>query len=1121
MKSNRGFTLVELLAVIVLIAVLAVVAIATYRGVTESSKNKALEAKITQITSAAEKWARENNITSRTTISVNNLVVEGYITADDVDPSGLAMMKNPVTEENMICNTIDLFFTNGEVKAKYNSNVQNCKLANQSVVDSKIIISAYSKDRNGNSINVSGTGSIAKWTNQDLVIVVDSTDYDSKATSISYDFEGNTFTKSKGTLEKYTGTTFITAEETKKYYNVFYIESELILNSKIVVTYEIPGEGTKSRAYTIRFDKEEATASLKVNSEWVTSDTPITILVDDGKGSGPARFYLTTTETFSPEKYYDTDYKGTTLNDTIAVGKYFVWTEDKAGNISSTYKTVLDVNNTDDFEPDCEVLFHGNKGQGHWYKEVPVTPGGRNITPAGVSGVNLGASASQSDHQYSAFAAYNTINEGLGLPRTTNTTRAGSTYYCHAKTLAGKYGTGSATLWLDMTPPVITLEVTSDEEYTRRKTVWVNVTDNLSGLDAETRIKYGWALEGQQPTSWSEAFAFIGNPGEKFSVDLMVNGNGLTGIYYLWIDASSVQDYAGNMARNVNSQGTVAVFGPYMFDNTPPVCDVNNGKTNWTNGGYTINQYCRDDEGTPDQSQCSQEVFYKVYTNADNVRTDSLIIRDNVGLETECPFNVFLENTKPSCQLHEPAGGPNGDHGWYKSASVTISATFQDNGDTSIQSGVGTKGTAKTPNSTNGASSVTFTENGSALTAYCYVQDIAGNFNSNSLTIKKDDGTEARNGGCSIIGENFNWTNATWTYWTVLNVLPVSGSCVESEHDYGSVFTEDCKSYVDIVQGTTLSCAEHQTVYFMTYSGEEVVCDFINRPCLYCDTVPPKCDGSTGESTTWTKNNRTITVGCEDGEKDAENIRKHKSLCTQSTFSKTFNTTTEVGQVPIYDNAGNATQCPVNVYVDKTGPVCGTVTGASTTWTTGNRTISVACSDGHSGCENDSYSSTFTTTGRTGTITIKDNVGNTTSCTVNKYIDKSNPTCSVSKSNTGKTTGVTCTVGCSDTGSGCVTSGDDQGAHTGKKSSTTYTVKDKVGHTDSCTCSITSYNCNCDTCYGNWGEWYCTNNGSVNLRTPTKECNDGFADCAAVGSGYSFICRTRSSYSCNCDTCYK
>ena len=140
MKNKKGFTLVEMLAVIVLIAVLSVVAVSTYRGINKSSKKKTLEAKIEQIESAAEKWARENNITNGMNISVNNLVVEGYLTADEVGTDGLALIKNPVTGENIVCNTIDITLKNGVIETKFNNTIQNCKLATQSLVDSKYLL---------------------------------------------------------------------------------------------------------------------------------------------------------------------------------------------------------------------------------------------------------------------------------------------------------------------------------------------------------------------------------------------------------------------------------------------------------------------------------------------------------------------------------------------------------------------------------------------------------------------------------------------------------------------------------------------------------------------------------------------------------------------------------------------------------------------------------------------------------------------------------------------------------------------------------------------------------------------------------------------------------------------
>ncbi len=892
MKDNRGFTLVELLAVIVLIAVLGVVAVSTYRGINESSKNKTLEAKVTQLKSAAEKWARENNITSRTQISVNALVVEGYVTADEVNPNGLAMIKNPVTSENMICNTIDITFENGVIKTNYHSDVQNCDLANQSLIDNKINIRVVDSDNN----NITGAGSIAKWTNKDVVIIVNSSDYDNKATSISYDFEGNTIIKNKSGLEKYSGTSFISKNAADGYYNTFYIESELILNSKVVVTYEIPGEGTKSRAYTIRFDKEEATAVLKTNGDWITEDTPITIFLDDGKGSGPKNFYLLTQSTWdsSKAKVYPADYKGTTTED-LKVGKYYVWTEDNAGNISGTYKMLLEVNNIDKTEPDCEVVFHGNKGKGHWYKEVPVKPGAKNITPAGVSGINLGVNTKQNEPVYNAYASYNTINEAEGELRTTDTPLNGIPYYCHAKTLAGKYTNATQTLWLDMTPPTITIAQTTDPGYTQSKSINVQVVDNLSGIDDTTTILYGWAHPGQEPSSWQEAtYMKIGERETGAGLDLNGGGN-LTGVYYLWVDVSRVHDYAGNTATSVNGKGVVASFGPYMFDNTPPVCNGNNGKTTWTNGSYTIEQYCRDDYGTVDQSGCLLNPFFKQYLNTDNVRSSNMRITDKAGNETICNHDVYLEHIRPSCSLTEP--GADGDNGWYKSNSVTISASFQDNGNAQLQSGVGQKGTAKTQKSTNGSSSVTFTENGTALTAYCYVKDVAGNEGSDSLIFKKDDASNALNGGCSKFLGNNTWANLSPVRIGVsVNNKPISGCSTWLGDDLNNGdWDANCNYYFDkhVQSGNFQQTYDGANIGFRTNSGVNIVCPGMTHN-IYSDRTIPGI--TVTRSNTGTTSGVTFTVTCTDTGSGCVTSGDDQGTHTGVTSSKTYT---------VKDKAGN------------------------------------------------------------------------------------------------------------------------------------------------------------------------------------------------------------------------
>lgn len=80
---------------------------------------------------------------------------------------------------------------------------------------------------------------------------------------------------------------------------------------------------------------------------------------------------------------------------------------------------------------------------------------------------------------------------------------------------------------------------------------------------------------------------------------------------------------------------------------------------------------------------------------------------------------------------------------------------------------------------------------------------------------------------------------------------------------------------------------------------------------MYIDRNSPTCGSYSGGSTTWTKNNRTISVTCSDS----------FSGCTKASFSKTFSSTvaTDNAGIEISDNAGNSTVCTAiqNIYVDK------------------------------------------------------------------------------------------------------------------------------------------------------------------------------------------------------------
>ncbi len=140
------------------------------------------------------------------------------------------------------------------------------------------------------------------------------------------------------------------------------------------------------------------------------------------------------------------------------------------------------------------------------------------------------------------------------------------------------------------------------------------------------------------------------------------------------------------------------------------------------------------------------------------------------------------------------------------------------------------------------------------------------------------------------------------------------------------------------------------------------------------------------------------------------------------------------------------------VKLDRTAPSCGTAEGASTTWTNSNRTIKQACTEtSGSGCEKNSYNNEFTTTTKVGAISIKDNVGNTTTCQPNVYVDKTAPTCGTASgaSTTWTKNNRTIKQACSDSDSGCQKTSYDT-IYSSTKKTDTVTISDNAGNTNKC-----------------------------------------------------------------------
>lgn len=107
MKNNKGFTLVELLAVIVVLAIIIGIAVPSAISVSNKSKVKMYKTKIDLILRAAELYAQD--IHRADTIPVGTLAQKGYIKYDTKYTKDGNCVENPTgaLEEKCIENPIN------------------------------------------------------------------------------------------------------------------------------------------------------------------------------------------------------------------------------------------------------------------------------------------------------------------------------------------------------------------------------------------------------------------------------------------------------------------------------------------------------------------------------------------------------------------------------------------------------------------------------------------------------------------------------------------------------------------------------------------------------------------------------------------------------------------------------------------------------------------------------------------------------------------------------------------------------------------------------------------------------------------------------------------------------
>ena len=293
MKNKKGFTLIELIAVLVVLSILITSSVAVFINIRNSVLKKEKNNLITYLETKAIEYANETNVTA---VSVEDLIKIGLIKPDDETD-----IYDPVTRESMNCYIIDLVWEDGEYKAKFGSNVGKNGTTCNEYTRRKNLVICQVVGNNCNDIKNE------HWFKDDITI------------GLKF-VNGKRIIKESGYEISWKSNTGISSIEDTIKTNVDLI-ANINYTAKVIKDNEV-----SEASQIVNIDKEAPIINeIKYNTHWSKSKE-IEIIASDGLGSGVGGYVIV----LENEKCsgYNTNNKITIKSN----GNYKVCIRDKAGN---------------------------------------------------------------------------------------------------------------------------------------------------------------------------------------------------------------------------------------------------------------------------------------------------------------------------------------------------------------------------------------------------------------------------------------------------------------------------------------------------------------------------------------------------------------------------------------------------------------------------------------------------------------------------------------------------------------------------------------------------------------------------------------------------------------------
>lgn len=438
---KKGFTIVELMTTIVILAIVTLIGVSGYRTIAERLKQTSYENKVSLIETKAADYANE---TGYLATNVDNLVKQGYLEADNEAEEVL----DPRDGKVMNCHVVNITNEEENFYGKF-TDKEECDNNNVEVVNMHVGIHIYKESNRSEVANNT-------WVGENVILEAYFKDENTNENAV----KKITWSSNAGREERVINGDFNSKKE-------YIVNASQIVNTTYKVVIEMNDGVIYQTQVIVKIDKQkpviyDAETIIENQNEFTNEEKEVRISASDGNGSGIYGYYIGTDNRCTGVTYEENHSNVYTKR--LGAGTYYVCVRDNVGNVSEDISTKrIVVEKIDKIAPTCELEAVGTLGNNNYYtSDVTIRFKKAEDRESGIS--------------------HTLINKPTITSDTNGTTITGTVV-----DKAGNTGTCNITIKMDKTKPTCSLKANgtkgNNEWYISNIGIsFASLQDNMSGV---------------------------------------------------------------------------------------------------------------------------------------------------------------------------------------------------------------------------------------------------------------------------------------------------------------------------------------------------------------------------------------------------------------------------------------------------------------------------------------------------------------------------------------------------------------------------------------------------------------------------------------------------------------